>query len=207
MDTILKNDEDLSESGPYHNLINPASLTYTPPASSPAEMEMPSHSMHHHHHHHHNSSSSFHHTQPIDSPIRPRTPSLEPSSSSRNRGSLIVTEGGSIPAGLALNNTPPTSPLLCASSTTTSSNSIVSTAGPSDPLLGSFDALGEDSSILIHGEDHSGMDVDAMGISFSGTGCGGNVDPGLGDPFDSLEFLKGDAVGSHSEFGMWLGDI
>jgi hypothetical protein len=81
-------------------------------------------------------------------------------------------------------------------------------------ILNSFSALDDDSTVLIHGGadgDVSGMDVDAMGISFGGSvGCGSSadcVDQGMNDPFGSGlgglgEFLKGEVAGN-GEFGLW----
>src|ERR1700760_4315599 len=98
MDTIIKSNDSLNpfptpehpSSTPYnhsHSLINPANLAYTPPASSPAEMEMSSHSMHHHN----TSSPTLHRRHDSTSPARPRTPSLEPSTA-RDRNSMLLTD-------------------------------------------------------------------------------------------------------------------
>jgi hypothetical protein len=206
MDTIIKSDSydhrDMNNNHHYgqhqQNLINPATLAYTPPASSPAEMPMDSHTSHSL-----LTSSPTTNRHPYTTqPEHIRTPSLEPSTShSNNRRSLMLDPS------LALHSTPPTSPLLC-STTSAASSSIISATAPADDLL-SFDALGSDSSILIHG-DTSGMDVDAMGISFHGgvSGCGPNdcEDAFSGSLVGGLgEFLKGEVgeVGNDSSFGLW----
>jgi len=90
----------------------------------------------------------------------------------------------------------------------------MSTAAPggaNDDLLSSFDVLGDESSILIHGDDTSGMDMDGMGISFHGgvscTSGGDGMDPVLSDAFTVSgglglgEFLKGEVT--DGSFGMW----